>query len=611
MRLNRFLPWALITTFVILLLFFGAGVTAYSERSSAEVWKAHTYRVLLETGATRVALAEAQTNLRGFLLTRDKKFSTRFEQYNGELKRSLEATLHLVDSNREQARRIARIQSLHVTWESAARRRIAQLQRSAGSTPGLSDVQRRQEFARGAAIADQIRALLDSIDRQERLILEQRIASATRLQSRTEKIVFGGSVFGLLAMGVLAVLLLINARELAQTGRRLENENAQRRRAESEIRAVNESLAAQLTHTEQRNREIELLSECGQILQACQRLDEVCTVITQMLPRIFPATGGVVYLLNASENFLDRIISWTPTGAEDNGIERDSTGEADAAPAFPEHLQPDECWALRCGQKHRFERDVPSVACPHLQQPLPAVSLCIPLLAQGNVLGLLNLYDRKNVSLDESDRPLVLACAEQIGLAISNLQLRETLRYQSIRDPLTNLYNRRYLEESLEHELLRAKRSRQSVGVIMMDIDFFKRFNDAHGHGAGDALLQAVAKCLQTGTRGSDIACRYGGEELTLILPEATYAQTVARAEKLRQAVERTQIHYHGSLLGPVTLSAGVACFPEDAGTVEELLRAADAALYQAKAAGRNRVVASTPQHGSTPVGMALASRER
>jgi diguanylate cyclase (GGDEF)-like protein len=330
-----------------------------------------------------------------------------------------------------------------------------------------------------------------------------------------------------------------------------------------------------------------------------------------MLPRLFPTAGGAIYLLNSSGNFLERIIFWMPTSAECDSSARDSKEEADAVSIFPEHLQPDECWALRCGQKHRFERDAANVACPHLREPLPAVSLCIPLLAQGNVLGLLNLHDSENVSLGEDDRPLVLACAEQIGLAISNLQLRETLRHQSIRDPLTNLYNRRYLEESLEHELQRATRSRQSVGVIMMDIDFFKRFNDAHGHGAGDALLQAVAKCLQTGTRGSDIACRYGGEELTLILPEATCAQTVARAEKLRRDVERTRIHYLGKLLGPVTISAGVACFPEDASDANELLKAADAMLYKAKAAGRNRVVQHTPPVGSTPASMAHASQEQ
>jgi CHASE3 domain sensor protein len=258
---------------VILLLFFGAGVAAYRERSDAEGWKTHTYRVLLETGVVRVMLAEAQTNLRGFLLVRDKKFGDLFEKYNVELTRSLETPSNLVDNNREQKERIEQIRTLQLEWRTAGRRRIAQLQRSAGSTPGMTDAQRRREFARSAAIADQIRVLLDSIDRQERVLLEQRVASATRLRTRTEKIVFGGSIFGLAAMGLLAVLLLWNARELAHAGRRLQRENVQRRRAEDEIRVANDTLAAQLSRTEQRNREIALLSECGQILQACQTMD--------------------------------------------------------------------------------------------------------------------------------------------------------------------------------------------------------------------------------------------------------------------------------------------------------------------------------------------------
>jgi diguanylate cyclase (GGDEF)-like protein len=562
--------------------------------------------VLLETSILRSDLAESQTNLRGFLLNGDEKFAFAFDGYSGKFKRSLQTALRLVEHNHEQRIRIERVQSQYVIWEGVARRQMA-LRRRTGSTPGIANVNLRRWFAQGRAAADKLRVLLDRVDGHERALLQERIASATKLRARTEKIFFGGSVFGFLTLGVLAVLLLANARELSQTGRQLEAENAQRRCAEAEIRAANDSLAAQLARLEQHNHEIETLSDCGQMLQACQTTDDACAIIARMMPRLFPSACGAIYLFNASGNFLERTIFWP--GAESQS---DPANAACDVSRLPEHLQPDDCWALRSGQKHRFERGAASVACAHLiSESLPAVSLCVPLLAQDNLLGLLHLYDEQNVSLDQLDRALVLACAEQIGLAISNLQLRETLRHQSIRDPLTNLYNRRYLEETLEHELQRAKRTYQSVGVIMMDIDFFKRFNDSHGHGAGDALLQAVANCLQAGTRGGDFACRYGGEELTLILPEATHAQVVARAEELRRAVERTQVRYQGQLLGPVTLSAGVACFPEDARTANDLLEIADAALYEAKTAGRNRVVLhDAPQAGSTPDRAARAGED-
>jgi diguanylate cyclase (GGDEF)-like protein len=601
MRLNRFLPWALIATFAVLLLLFGVGTATYRQRAEAEGWRAHTYLLLLETSALRGDLAESQTNLRGFLLSGDERFAVAFEGYNGKFKRSVQTALQLVSDNREQGARIRRIKSLYAIWETVARRQMA-LHRT-GSTPGSAKAERWRWFAQGRAAADDLRALLDRVDAHERALLQERIASATKLRARTEKIVFGGSVFAFLTLGVLAVLLLANARELSQTGRQLENENAQRRRAEAEIRAANNSLAAQLARLEQRNREIEMLSECGQMLQACQTTGEACAVINRMLPQLFPSACGAVYLFDAAGDFLERTVSWS--GVES---QRDSADAACRVPRLPEHLQLDECWALQSGKKHRFERGAAGVACTHLSKPLPAISLCVPLLAQDNLLGLLRLYDERDASLDLLDSPLVLACTEQIGLAISNLQLRETLRHQSIRDPLTNLYNRHYLEESLEQELLRAKRAHQSVGIIMMDIDFFKRFNDSHGHSAGDALLQSVANCLQAGTRGGDFVCRYGGEELILVLPGATHAQTVARAEELRRAVARTQVRYQEQLLGPVTVSAGVACFPEDARTADDLFKVADAALYEAKASGRNRVVShGSRRDGSTPAGASHA----
>ena len=216
------------------------------------------------------------------------------------------------------------------------------------------------------------------------------------------------------------------------------------------------------------------------------------------------------------------------------------------------------------------------------------------MMAQGETLGLFYLSTSEPDQLTEAKQQLAVAVAENIALALANLQLRETLRQQSIRDPLTGLFNRRYLEESLDRDLHRAQRQQQSLGIIMLDIDYFKHFNDTFGHKAGDVVLRTLGQFLKENIRGSDIVCRYGGEEFLLILPEACIADAKQRAEQLRQGIRQLDIQYQDSSLGPVTISLGVACFPEHGSTGEALIRAADAALYCAKRRGRDRTIAQS-----------------
>jgi diguanylate cyclase (GGDEF)-like protein len=179
---------------------------------------------------------------------------------------------------------------------------------------------------------------------------------------------------------------------------------------------------------------------------------------------------------------------------------------------------------------------------------------------------------------------------EQLGLALANLRLREKLRSESIRDALTGLFNRRYMEESLDLELARAQRALEPVGVLLVDVDHFKRFNDTFGHGGGDAILSALGGLLRGSVRGGDVACRLGGEEFLLILPGAPLAELPARADALRESVRALRIFHRGRPLDPVTVSIGVAAAPDHGGTRDALLRAADGALYRAKRAGRDQV---------------------
>lgn len=234
--------------------------------------------------------------------------------------------------------------------------------------------------------------------------------------------------------------------------------------------------------------------------------------------------------------------------------------------------------------------------CPHLhlapgEEPL---YLCIPMIAQGETMGVLHLRNERvegeQGPLPDNKQRLAITVVDHITLALANLNLRETLRAQSIRDALTGLFNRRYLEESLPRELARAKRRGATLGMIMLDVDRFKQINDTFGHEAGDTILNILGQWLQANVRGEDISCRYGGDEFVLILPEASLEDTRKRAQQICEGARRLKIEHQGQSLGSMTVSVGVAAFPAHGETRGDLLRAVDVALYKAKAGGRNWV---------------------
>jgi diguanylate cyclase (GGDEF)-like protein len=221
------------------------------------------------------------------------------------------------------------------------------------------------------------------------------------------------------------------------------------------------------------------------------------------------------------------------------------------------------------------------------------------MMAQGEAMGILHLQSNPNgqtspltrkESFSASKQQLAGMVAEQIALPLANLRLRDTLRIQSIRDPLTGLFNRRFMEESLQLEVRRAARNGWPLGTIMLDLDNFKAHNDTFGHEVGDTCLREVGNFLQVHVRGEDLACRYGGDEFIIILPGASLQVTHKRAEKLREQIKHLRVPYNGRSLGPLTLSLGAAVFPEHGSTAECLLRAADGALYKAKKQGRDQV---------------------
>jgi|GEM_PF-573570 len=346
-----------------------------------------------------------------------------------------------------------------------------------------------------------------------------------------------------------------------------------RQQTEAQLQQTNDRLNLSVKELEQRNYEITLLSEISDVLQACRTIVEAYTAISTFLKLMFPDVPGGIFLINASKNIVEAVVTW-------------------GDPPLTSHTSflPTDCWALRRGRSHFAGVLHSNLQCQHLEHPLPAASLCVPMIAQGEALGMLYLSSLESATAIEAKQQLAFTVAEHISLALANIKLREKLESQSIRDPLTGLFNRRYMEESLDREIQRCDRKHQPLGIIMLDVDHFKRFNDTFGHEAGDSVLQELGQFIQKYVRGSDIACRYGGEEFLLILPEGSLDITSKRAEQLREGIKHLHLKYRNEPLGQITFSLGVASFPEHGLTGQDVIREADAALYRAKREGRDAV---------------------
>jgi diguanylate cyclase (GGDEF)-like protein/PAS domain S-box-containing protein len=342
------------------------------------------------------------------------------------------------------------------------------------------------------------------------------------------------------------------------------------------------SLSQLVEELQARSNEMTLLNEMGSLLQSSAAAEEVFSVVGASSKKLFTnSQAGALYLFKSSRNILELAASW---GDGDNN-------EKLFAPAA--------CWSLRRGQPHWSQSSDEAIRCVHLKESTLGKYLCVPLIAQGDTLGVLQLgypaiVDTARAFDEITEQRLGIAAASQIALSLASLRLRESLRDQSIRDPLTGLFNRRFMQECLDREMLRVTRKNRSLAVIFIDIDHFKRFNDMFGHEAGDEVLRAMGDFFRTHFRGDDVICRYGGEEFAIILPESTAQDAATRAEILRLTAKDLKLMHHGVTLDSVTISAGIAGYPEHASSASELLNAADTCLYEAKTRGRDRIIVAT-----------------
>jgi diguanylate cyclase (GGDEF)-like protein/PAS domain S-box-containing protein len=355
---------------------------------------------------------------------------------------------------------------------------------------------------------------------------------------------------------------------------------------QEQLKQADAELRRHAHELEQVGREMSLLAHVGELLESCQSLDEAYAVIAGVAEPLFAGDAGAVYALAPSGTAAEAVAAWgTP-------------------PPSRTVFHPTDCWALRRGRLHVVEDGDPELKCSHVEEPIAGGLLCEPLVAQTETLGLLHLQIRRRAlgkarAAMLADRArLVETLGKQLALALANIRLRATLREQSARDSLTGLFNRRYMEESLDREIRRATREGYGVGVLMADLDHFKELNDAFGHAAGDEALRRIGRFIAAAVRGEDIACRFGGEEFVVILPKASAGDSRRRAEALREGIKVLHADEPTPLYPTATMSVGVAAYPEHGTSVAQLILAADSAMYRAKAAGRDRVVVAGGAQG-------------
>jgi len=385
----------------------------------------------------------------------------------------------------------------------------------------------------------------------------------------------------------IAASLLAFILRLALTQFHQQQEIAHRKAAQKQATASHQEVGRLLDDARRQTAEITQVSELGSLLHACTSREEVFRLIPERLRRLFPGASGAISLLSASRNRVDSAAEW---------------GVCPTDRIF----SPEQCWALRRGCTHVHPGGRSEPRCSHLLGE--GASVCIPLIANGDAIGTFSLQEDDRLSpiadrAPDADalarrRQLADTVAEHIALAMANLSLREALRLEAIRDPLTGLYNRRYMQEFLERELHAARRKRRPLAVMMLDLDHFKRYNDNFGHSAGDQALAVVGETLLRCVRADDVACRYGGEEFALILPECSLRQATVRAEEIRTCISEYHARRSDQAANTLTVSIGVAAFDETTDRVDLLLKFADEALYEAKRAGRDRVVAARPPTG-------------
>ncbi|MFO3451224.1 diguanylate cyclase [Legionella pneumophila serogroup 1] len=352
---------------------------------------------------------------------------------------------------------------------------------------------------------------------------------------------------------------------------------------ETALREAFETVEKEKSRLESINQKMFMVTQLSETLLACKNIEEILESFSSFATKILDFSDGVLYLMHNSRNYLEKKIIW---GSESNNYK----------PTFA----PDECWALRRGCIYLVSDLQPGVVCQHIKETpqKKKASLCIPLMAQYEIFGLLFFETNSGNYPIEKLNSLIPVVTETISLAIANIRLKELLHSQAIRDPLTGLLNRRFLDEYVVKQIGQAKHSQSMIAFIMIDVDNFKRVNDNFGHDTGDQVLSILGKLFTSLIREGDLACRYGGEEFLLVLPQCTLDNAKKISETIRDEVSKMPMTLKNNVFN-ITISLGISSYPNHGSSLQELIETADKALYSAKTQGKNRVVIFS--EGSSP----------
>ncbi|NMN05861.1 MULTISPECIES: diguanylate cyclase [unclassified Novosphingobium] len=567
-------------------------------------WVDHSSRVLRTANHALASLRAAESGQRGYTLTHNPEFASAVLPAIDTARRDAADLVALTTDNFEQHERARQLQVL-VNARADTLATVYRLARSGAFDRALDST----ASGRGLAMMQLVEAKVNDLLLDERALAADRMAEVESLLRTIRWLVVLGTPLTLMMLALVARSLILRIRrpvgemlavmgelgaghrEARVTGEmgsseftrlaggynamadELQRAVASQAEAGENLKAANAALSHNAETLRERGEVIEILGGMAHRMQAARTDDELAAIIRVFVPRVLPHIPGVLFVHNNSRNLLIPTATW-------GGVE---AGQAFGQAGFA----PEECWALRRGQSHYVDEPGSDIVCPHVGQQSDHYH-CEPLLAGGEVIGV--LYLMGTIGTESRFRLAVLS--ENIASALVNHRLQRGLREQTIRDPLTGLFNRRYLEETLALEMARASRSSAPLTVVMCDIDHFKRFNDEFGHDAGDQVLQTVAGELRRRFRDGDVVCRFGGEEFVVIAPATEVSVLRARVEEVRVAVSLLTVRQGERALGSVTMSFGLASWApgmDREGTA--LLKAADAALYAAKREGRNRVM--------------------
>ncbi|MCH4812936.1 sensor domain-containing diguanylate cyclase [Vreelandella neptunia] len=578
----------------------GSGVALYvalqsSLNASTQILREQA--MIAAANNLKLRFVDAETGQRGYVITGSEEFLLPYEQSRSSFVLLHDRVLSMIEDQPAQRERLSEARQLFERWQAEAATVSIERRRAGLATPDMDN------FERGKQLVDSFRLLMDEFTEAANLRLQEEQQASIALGHRANLIAIAGFGSALLAALVLWLLLAnrtsLTVNGITQAAKRMTEGdwrtrapelgsdelaamarafNLMAERLETMVGAEKEARQSLAKHVDDmvasRTKEMLAMNHLVEMLQSCHLRDEAIQVLRSVLPSVFTNASGALLLRDEEGERYTIRVAW----GEQAGQVEIAVAEVD-------------CWSLRRGKPYEVSSQVGSgVVCGHIK-PQAGNHYCTPLTAHGNTLGVLHtsLPDNRHTEW-ESCKQLTQAVAEQVSLSLANIQLRERLQQQSVRDPLTGLYNRRYLEESIQRELTRAKRESSTLSVIMLDLDHFKRINDDYGHSAGDKVLVVVSELLRNALRGEDLVCRFGGEEFTLIMPGATLEVAAQRAEQLRCAIERLTVDLGDDTALTVTSSLGIAAYPDHGDDAQALLDLADDALYKAKHAGRNQV---------------------